>query len=257
MSLKKKFVLSAVAGALVIGGVAATVAIGNAAEPDVVCQGSTVTLSGEAGAPAASSGTFPVGTKLKVTNLDNGQSTTVAVNGPSGSCVLLNNAAFEKVREPGKNLIRRARIERVGGGGDAAAPAAPAAGASGAAGGAAVQVPPATGEVVCQGSTVTLSGEAGAPAASSGTFPVGTKLKVTNLDNGQATTVTVNGPSGSCVLLNNAAFEKVREPGKNLIRRARIERVSGGGDAAAPAAPAAGASGAAGGAAVQVPPATG
>ncbi|MFF4388779.1 hypothetical protein ACFY0G_18645 [Streptomyces sp. NPDC001552] len=220
MSLKKKFVLSAVAGALVIGGVAATVAIGNAAVPDVVCQGSTVTLSGEAGAPAASSGTFPVGTKLKVTNLDNGQSTTVAVSGPSGSCVLLNNAAFEKVREPGKNLIRRARIERVDGGGGAAA--APAAGASGGAG---VQVPPATGEVVCQGSTVTLSGEAGAPAASSGTFPVGTKLKVTNLDNGQSTTVTVNGPSGSCVLLNNAAFETVREPGKNLIRRARIERV--------------------------------
>ncbi|MFF4420963.1 hypothetical protein ACFY04_09265 [Streptomyces sp. NPDC001549] len=226
MSLKKKFVLSAVAGALVIGGVAATVAIGNAAVPDVVCQGSTVTLSGEGGAPAASSGTFPVGTKLKVTNLDNGQSTTVAVSGPSGSCVLLNNAAFEKVREPGKNLIRRARIERVGGGGDAAAssaaPAAPAAGASGAAG---AQVPPATGEVVCPGSTVTLSGEGGAPAASSGTFPVGTKLKVTNLDNGQSTTVTVNGPSGSCVLLNNAAFDTVREPGKNLIRRARIERV--------------------------------
>ncbi|MGW6840969.1 hypothetical protein [Streptomyces sp. NPDC054958] len=228
MSLKKKLVFSAVAGALVIGGVAATVAIGNAAVPDVVCQGSTVTLSGEAGAPAASSGTFPVGTKLKVTNLDNGKATTVTVNGPSGSCVLLNNAAFDTVREPGKNLIRRARIERVGGGGDAAAPAAPAAGASGGAagsGGAAVQVPPATGEVVCQGSTVTLSGEAGAPAASSGTFPVGTKLKVTNLDNGKATTVTVNGPSGSCALLNNAAFDTVREPGKNLIRRARIERV--------------------------------
>ncbi|MFE2880620.1 hypothetical protein ACFXGO_34080, partial [Streptomyces roseus] len=69
---------------------------------------------GEGGAPAASSGTFPVGTKLKVTNLDNGQSTTAAVNGPSGSCVLLNNSAFDKVREPGKNLIRRARIERVG-----------------------------------------------------------------------------------------------------------------------------------------------
>ncbi|THA73707.1 hypothetical protein E6U81_38930, partial [Streptomyces sp. A0592] len=71
-----------------------------------------------------------------------------------------------------------------------------------------------------------LSGEAGPPAATSGTFPVGTKLKVTNLDNGQATTVTVNGPSGSCVLLNNAAFDKVREPGKNLIRRARVERVN-------------------------------
>ncbi|MEU2393502.1 hypothetical protein [Streptomyces sp. NPDC007369] len=195
-------------------------AAGNAAVPDVVCPGSTVTLSGEAGAPAASSGTFPVGTKLKVTNLDNGRATTVTVTGPSGSCALLNNAAFEQVREPGKNLIRRARIERVAAGPDA--PARPEAGASGAAG---VQVPPAAGEVVCPGSTVTLSGEAGAPAASSGTFPVGTKLKVTNLDNGRATTVTVTGPSGSCALLNNAAFEQVREPGKNLIRRARIERV--------------------------------
>nr|WP_063760475.1 hypothetical protein [Streptomyces sp. NRRL S-241] len=154
MSLKKKLVLSVVTGSLVAGGVVATVATSNAAAPDVVCKGSTVTLSGEAGPPAATSGTFPVGTKLKVTNLDNGQATTVTVNGPSGSCVLLNNAAFD-----------------------------------------------------CPGSTVTLSGEAGAPAASSGTFPVGTKLKVTNLDNGQATTVTVNGPSGSCVLLNNAAFD--------------------------------------------------
>ncbi|MDX2389463.1 MULTISPECIES: hypothetical protein [unclassified Streptomyces] len=214
MSSKKKLVLSVAAGALVTGGFVATMAPGNAAIPDVVCPGSTVTLSGEAGPPAASSGTFPVGTKLKVTNLDNGQATTVAVNGPSGSCVLLNNAAFDKVREPGKNLIRRARIERVEGGGDAPASAA---------GG--QVVPPATGERVCPGSTVTFSGEAGPPAASSGTFPVGTKLKVTNLDNGQATTVTVNGPSGSCVLLNNAAFDKVREPGKNLIRRARIERV--------------------------------
>ncbi|WP_405443369.1 septal ring lytic transglycosylase RlpA family protein [Streptomyces avidinii] len=224
MGLKKKLVLSVVTGALVAGGVVATVATGNAAAPDVVCKGSTVTLSGEAGPPAASSGTFPVGTKLKVTNLDNGQATTVTVNGPSGSCVLLNNAAFDKVREPGKNLIRRARVERVAGGANS--------GSGGGGGGASapgqatgVQVPPATGEVVCPGSTVTLSGEAGAPAASSGTFPVGTKLKVTNLDNGQATTVTVNGPSGSCVLLNNAAFDKVREPGKNLIRRARVERV--------------------------------
>ncbi|MCY0923383.1 MULTISPECIES: hypothetical protein [unclassified Streptomyces] len=226
MSRTKKLVFTGMTGVLVAGGVVATMATGNAAAPDVVCKGSTVTLSGEGGAPAASSGTFPVGTKLKVTNLDNGQATTVTVNGPSGSCVLLNNAAFEKVREPGKNLIRKARIERVGGASVAPSGAAGAAGTAGAAAGAAgVQVPPATGEVVCKGSTVTLSGEGGAPAASSGTFPVGTKLKVTNLDNGQATTVTVNGPSGSCVLLNNAAFEKVREPGKNLIRKARIERV--------------------------------
>jgi hypothetical protein len=42
-----------------------------------VCNGSTVTLSGEDGAPAASSNQFPAGTKLKVTNLDNNKSTTV------------------------------------------------------------------------------------------------------------------------------------------------------------------------------------
>ncbi|RSM37989.1 hypothetical protein DMA12_34375 [Amycolatopsis balhimycina DSM 5908] len=81
------------------------------------------------------------------------------------------------------------------------------------------------GGVVCAGSTVTLSGEGGAPAASSNQFPAGTKLKVTNLDNSKSTTVTVTSVSGSCTLLNNAAFEQVREPGKFLIRRARIERV--------------------------------
>ncbi|MFD9887793.1 hypothetical protein ACFWY9_00525 [Amycolatopsis sp. NPDC059027] len=81
---------------------------------DVVCQGSTVTLSGEGGAPAASSDQFPAGTKLKVTNLDNDKSTTVEVTSVSGSCALLNNAAFEQVAEPGKFLIRNARIERVG-----------------------------------------------------------------------------------------------------------------------------------------------
>ncbi|MGW3461274.1 hypothetical protein ACWDE9_17535 [Streptomyces olivaceoviridis] len=79
-----------------------------------VCEGSTVTLSGEGGAPAASSDQFPAGTTLKVTNLDNDKSTTVKVTSVSGSCVLLNNAAFEQVREPGKFLIRRAVIEKVG-----------------------------------------------------------------------------------------------------------------------------------------------
>ncbi|WP_328535227.1 hypothetical protein [Streptomyces sp. NBC_00344] len=87
---------------------------GDQATGDVVCAGSTVTLSGEAGAPAASSSEFPAGTKLKVTNLDNDKSTTVEVTATSGSCALLNNAAFEQVREPGKFLIRHARIERVG-----------------------------------------------------------------------------------------------------------------------------------------------
>ncbi|MEV7983392.1 hypothetical protein [Streptomyces sp. NPDC086519] len=87
---------------------------GTAASGQQVCKGSTVTLSGEAGAPAASSNQFPAGTTLKVTNLDNNKSTTVKVTSVSGSCVLLNNAAFEQVREPGKFLIRRALIEKVG-----------------------------------------------------------------------------------------------------------------------------------------------
>ncbi|MFD7326549.1 hypothetical protein ACFV9D_36650 [Streptomyces sp. NPDC059875] len=87
---------------------------GGGGSGDVVCAGSTVTLSGEGGAPAASSNQFPLGTRLKVTNLDNAKSTTVEVTSTSGSCVLLNNAAFEQVREPGKFLIRKARIERVG-----------------------------------------------------------------------------------------------------------------------------------------------
>jgi rare lipoprotein A (peptidoglycan hydrolase) len=87
---------------------------GGAAAGQQVCNGSTVTLSGEGGAPAASSDQFPAGTKLKVTNLDNNKSTTVEVTSVSGSCVLLNNAAFEQVREPGKFLIRRAVIEKVG-----------------------------------------------------------------------------------------------------------------------------------------------
>ncbi|MFE0812801.1 hypothetical protein ACFW4M_35155 [Streptomyces sp. NPDC058794] len=81
------------------------------------------------------------------------------------------------------------------------------------------------GEQVCDGSTVTLSGEGGAPAASSSQFPVGTRLKVTNLDNAKSTTVEVSSVSGSCVLLNNAAFEQVREEGRFLIRRALIEKV--------------------------------
>ena len=126
-----------------------------------------------------------------------------------------------------------AKVTATSGGTGAAAPAAPAAkpttakpttaapttAAPAAAGGT------ATGRVVCKGNTVTLSGEAGAPAASSGTFPIGTVLKVTNLDNKKSITVKVTEPSGSCALLNNAAFEKVREPGKFLIRHAVIEKV--------------------------------
>ncbi|QKV96637.1 hypothetical protein HUT19_37145 [Streptomyces sp. NA02950] len=110
--------------------------------------------------------------------------------------------------------------DQAGGADDQAGGADDQAGGADDAGGAA-----AAGEVVCKGSTVTLSGEGGAPAASSSEFPVGTKLKVTNLDNNKSTTVSVTSTSGSCALLNNAAFEQVREAGKFLIRNARIERV--------------------------------
>lgn len=85
--------------------------------------------------------------------------------------------------------------------------------------------PAQAGEQVCTGSTVTLSGEGGAPAASSNQFPLGTTLRVTNLDNDKSTTVRVDSVSGSCALLNDAAFEEVREDGKFLIRRALIEKV--------------------------------
>ncbi|MFI1488106.1 hypothetical protein [Streptomyces sp. NPDC020747] len=95
-------------------GASAPAAGDNAVGGEQVCNGSTVTLSGEDGAPAASSNQFPAGTKLKVTNLDNDKSTTVEVTSVSGSCALLNNAAFEQVREPGKFLIRKALIEKVG-----------------------------------------------------------------------------------------------------------------------------------------------
>ncbi|MET7568901.1 hypothetical protein ABZT04_10395 [Streptomyces sp. NPDC005492] len=110
---------SAPAGSTATSAPAATPPAGNtgggaAAAGSQVCNGSTVTLSGEAGAPAASSNQFPAGTTLKVTNLDNNKSTTVKVTSVSGSCVLLNNAAFEQVREPGKFLIRRALIQKVG-----------------------------------------------------------------------------------------------------------------------------------------------
>ncbi|MBP2474266.1 hypothetical protein JOF53_003138 [Crossiella equi] len=84
----------------------------------------------------------------------------------------------------------------------------------------------AAGETVCRGNTVTLSAEGGAPGATSNQFPVGTLLRVTNLDNGKTTTVPVTGVSGSCVLLNSAAYEQVREAGKFVIRRAVVQRVS-------------------------------
>ncbi|WBB56594.1 hypothetical protein [Verrucosispora sp. WMMD573] len=222
MKLQRKHMLAA--GVAVVA--AATVAVGtglgfadSAPNRQSVCAGS-ITFSAEAGAPAATSNQFPVGTRLRVTNLDNDRSAEVTVVGPSGSCVLLNAAAMELVREPGKNVIRNNVVERIG------AAAQPGAGQPGVIGdrpGSAS--PPAARPVTgsaCQGA-ITFFEEAAGPAATSDRFPVGTRLRVTNVDNNRATTVTITGPSGSCVLLNSAAMEQIREPGKNLVRNNIVE----------------------------------
>ncbi|MBM0225340.1 MULTISPECIES: hypothetical protein [Micromonospora] len=232
MRVQRKHVLAAGVAAVAAAAVAVGTGFGFADTTPAgqsACQGS-VTFSAEGGAPAATSDRFPVGTRLRVTNLDNGKAATVSVTGPSGSCVLLNAAAMDLVREPGKNVIRRNLVERLDGGGGAAQPGGggPAGGQTrpgdaqpGAAGpGGGVSAP--AGQSVCTGA-ITFSAEGGAPAATSGQFPVGTRLRVTNLDNGKVVTVPVTGPSGSCVLLNAAAMELIREPGKNLVRRNAVE----------------------------------
>ncbi|MEH1165588.1 hypothetical protein V6V47_09395 [Micromonospora sp. CPCC 205539] len=218
MRVQRRHVLAATVAVLAAAGVAVGTGFGFAgttAARQSVCSGS-VTFSAEGGAPAATSDRFPVGTRLRVTNLDNNRVATVTVNGPSGSCVLLNAAAMELVREPGKNVVRRNVVERLNG--DAPPPAA----GSTRPGAASPGVPGPAPRSVCPGS-ITFSAEGGAPAASSNRFPVGTRLRVTNLDNNRVTTVTVTGPSGSCVLLNAAAMDQIREPGKNVVRRNTVE----------------------------------
>lgn len=143
----------------------------------------------------------------------------IKVQQKASGCAVGESAQDSQSTQPADN----AAGEQTGGAEQSAQPSETAsapAGDAGDAGGAA-----ASGQQVCNGSTVTLSGEAGAPAASSNQFPAGTTLKVTNLDNNKSTTVKVTSVSGSCALLNNAAFEQVREPGKFLIRRALIEKV--------------------------------
>lgn len=108
----RRWTIAAGLVAVVAAGAGTALAMGGGSARSA-CQGQALTFSAEGGAPGITSDQFPVGTKLKITNLDNGKSTTVPVVGPSGSCALLNTAAFEQVREPGKFLIRRALVERV------------------------------------------------------------------------------------------------------------------------------------------------
>ncbi|MEU0227877.1 hypothetical protein ABZ177_26475 [Streptomyces sp. NPDC006284] len=132
----------------------------------------------------------------------------------ASGCTVGESAQDSQAAQPPQNGAEAGQDAGQGAGQDAGQEAGQAGGAAQA------------GEQVCAGSTVTLSGEGGAPAASSNQFPVGTRLRVTNLDNAKSTTVEVASASGSCVLLNDAAFEQVREEGKFLIRRALIEKVA-------------------------------
>ncbi|MFF4254807.1 hypothetical protein ACFY1L_26715 [Streptomyces sp. NPDC001663] len=140
----------------------------------------------------------------------------IKVQQKASGCAVGESAQDSQATQPAQNGAG----QQAGGAQQSAQPSQTASAGNGNAGGAA-----ASGQQVCNGSTVTLSGEGGAPAASSNQFPAGTTLKVTNLDNNKSTTVKVTSVSGSCALLNNAAFEQVREPGKFLIRRALIEKV--------------------------------
>jgi len=198
-----------------LASVSTNLGAGTKAADKNACKAVALTFSAEAGAPAVSSNVFPAGTRLKITNLANGKSTTVPVTGISGSCALLNVAAMDQIRESGKNVVRNNTVEVVQG----AAPANPAQPAQPAGN------PPAGGGA-CNGVALTFSAEAGAPAVSSNVFPAGTRLKITNLANGKSTTVPVTGISGSCALLNVAAMDQIRESGKNVVRNNIVERLN-------------------------------
>ncbi|MFD9463646.1 hypothetical protein [Streptomyces sp. NPDC060027] len=217
LSTKKKIALLVSAATVAGGGAFALAATSNAAsvqnaQSSTVCAGLATALGnnqkfieGQRAAPDAQS-------EARIANRE-AVIAQIKVQQEASNCAVGESAQDSQTapQQPAQSAPAQA----------APVPSAPAqsAPANNAGGGA------ATGQQVCNGSTVTLSGEGGAPAASSNQFPAGTKLKVTNLDNNKSTTVEVTSVSGSCVLLNNAAFEQVREPGKFLIRKARIEKV--------------------------------
>ncbi|MGW7134508.1 hypothetical protein ACWGIA_40070 [Streptomyces bobili] len=228
LGTKKKIALLVGAATVAGGGAFVMAATSNAAQSpqtaaeSTVCQGLATALGNnqrfiedQRAAPDAQSA-------ARITNRE-AVVAQIKVQQEASGCVVGESAQGSQATQPAQN----GQGGQQGGGQQATPPAQPPqsapadnAGDAGNAGGGA-----ASGQQVCNGSTVTLSGEAGAPAASSNQFPVGTKLKVTNLDNNKSTTVQVTSVSGSCALLNNAAFEQVREPGKFLIRRALIEKV--------------------------------
>ncbi|WP_028805158.1 hypothetical protein [Streptomyces sp. 142MFCol3.1] len=219
LSTKKKIALLVGAATVAGGGAFALAATSNAApvqnaQNSTVCQGLATALGnnqkfieGQRAAPDAQS-------QARIANRE-AVIEQIKVQQKASGCTVGESAQGSQAgTQPAQSAPAQSAPANNGGGANNAGGGANNAG--GGAGG---------GQQVCNGSTVTLSGEGGAPAASSNQFPAGTKLKVTNLDNNKSTTVEVTSVSGSCALLNNAAFEQVREPGKFLIRRAVIEKV--------------------------------
>ncbi|WP_330273448.1 septal ring lytic transglycosylase RlpA family protein [Lentzea sp. NBC_00516] len=189
-----------------------------------VCSGQQVRTASSKGPAGVLSDQFPVGTLLRLSNPANGRAITVSVTGASTGCAVLNTAAFDSLSsaETGQNgvdgLLRRIRVEIVG---NAPAPTPTTRTPT-----SRVRASGTVGPVVCDGATVGLSAVGGAPGAFSSQLPVGTSVRVSNLDNGKQTTVPIVGVGTGCVVLNSAAFDLVGESGKNVIKRAQIERVT-------------------------------
>ncbi|MFD5825786.1 hypothetical protein [Lentzea sp. NPDC060358] len=207
-----------------IGGAAFAVA-GSAApssEPGTagkeVCTGKPLGAVASPGPAGVTSDRLPVGTSLRLTNLANGRAITVPVTGASSGCAVLNSAAFDALRSAESDTaLRRVRVEIVG---NAPAPTSVRAATS------RVRASGVVGQVVCEDAAVGLSAVGGAPGAFSSQLPVGTSVRVTNLDNGRQATVRIVGVGPACVLLNSAAFALVGESGTNTITRAQIEMVT-------------------------------
>ncbi|MEH0422673.1 hypothetical protein [Streptomyces sp. B21-083] len=217
VSTRKKLALFVSAAAVAAGGAFAMAATSDAAQTaadSTVCQGLATALGNNQKFIADQRADPDAQSAARIANRD-AVVAQIKVQQEASGCVVGESAQDSQVAQPATPPAEPA--DQPSSPAQTASPASPAApDAPGAR---------ADGEQVCNGSTVTLSGEGGDPAASSNQFPAGTTLRVTNLDNDKSTTVEVTSVSGSCALLNNAAFEQVREPGKFLIRRALIEKV--------------------------------
>ncbi|HEX7303875.1 hypothetical protein [Lentzea sp.] len=183
-----------------------------------VCTGRQLSAVASTGPASVTSDQFPAGTSLRITNLSNGRAITVSVTGTGSGCAVLNSAAFDALRSTESDTaLRRVRVEIVG---NAPAPTSVRSATS------RVRASGVVGQVVCDGATVGLSPVGGAPGAFSSQLPVGTSVRVTNLDNGRQTTVRIVGVGPACVVLNSAAFELVGESGATVVKRAQIEKVT-------------------------------